>query len=46
MKTSAPKMESIFETLSEQGYEVSKTHFSNTGFKTNATFDVIEKVFK
>jgi len=46
MKTSAPKMESIFESLSEQGYEVSKTHFSNTGFKTNATFDVIEKVFK
>ena len=46
MKTSAPKMETIFESLSEQGYEISKTHFSNTGFKTNATFDVIEKVFK
>lgn len=46
LKTSAPKMESIFEFLSKKGYEVSKTHFCSTGFKTNATFDVIEKVFK
>ena len=46
LKTSAPKMESIFENLSIMGYEISKTHFSSTGFKTNATFDVIEKVFK
>ena len=46
LKISPPKMEHIFEKLKERGYEVARTHFSNTGFKTNASRDEIEKIFK
>ena len=32
--------------MKNKGYEVYKTHFSSTGFKTNASKKEIEKVFK
>lgn len=46
LKKSTPKMEIIFEQLENKGYEVFRTHFSPTGFKTNAPKSKIEKVFK
>lgn len=46
LKRSIPKMEKIFEELKSMGYEVSRTHFAPTGFKTNAPLEIIEKVFK
>jgi len=46
LKRSLPKMKTIFEKLQSQGYNVVRTHFSPTGFKTNASIDEIKKVFK
>lgn len=46
LKKSPPKLEYIFDNLRENGYDVFKTHFSQTGFKTNAPRNEIEKVFK
>ena len=46
LKKSPPKMEIIFEKLKNKGYDITKTHFSPTGFKTNAPKSEIEKVFK
>jgi len=45
-KKSPPKMELLFEKLKEKGYNVYRTHFSQTGFKTNSPINEIEKVFK
>ena len=45
LKKSSPKSIVFFEKLRKQGYNVSKTHFSQTGFKTDATFDIIKKSF-
>jgi len=39
-------MEHIFEKLKEKGYDAARTHFSPTGFKTNASRDEIETIFK
>ena len=46
LKQSPPKMVTFFENLRNNGYDVSRTHFCPTGFKTNAPKDDIEKVFK
>jgi tRNA (guanine26-N2/guanine27-N2)-dimethyltransferase len=46
LKTSPPKIEIIFEKLKEKGFIVTKSQFSPTSFKTNATFDEIKEVFK
>jgi len=46
LKIAPPKMEHIFEKLKEKGYDASRTHFSPTGFKTNAPRDEIETIFK
>jgi tRNA (guanine26-N2/guanine27-N2)-dimethyltransferase len=46
LKISTPKIEKIFEKLTSRGYKVFRTHFSPTGFKTNASFNEIKKVFK
>jgi tRNA (guanine26-N2/guanine27-N2)-dimethyltransferase len=45
LKKSPPKLETIFNTLKTMGYTVCKTHFSSTGFKTNAPLDQIERIF-
>jgi len=45
-KKSPPKMDVIFKKLKEKGYNSFRTHFSSTGFKTNAPVSEIEKVFK
>lgn len=46
LKKSPPKMETVFEKLRSKGYEVFRTHFNPTSFKTNAPKNEIEKVFK
>jgi tRNA (guanine26-N2/guanine27-N2)-dimethyltransferase len=46
LKCSLPKMKTIFEKLQNQGYNVVRTHFSPTGFRTNASIDEIKKVFR
>jgi len=46
LKKSPPKMKTIFEKLKNEGYGVYRTHFSPTGFKTDAPVNVIEKMFK
>ena len=45
-KKSPPRMEMVFDYLKSKGFDVFRTHFSPTGFKTNASFDIIEKMFK
>jgi len=46
LKISPPKIEIIFEKLKEKGFVVTKSQFSFTSFKTNASFDEIKEVFK
>jgi len=46
LKMSPPKMKTIFDSLKNEGYSVYRTHFSPTGFKTDAPVKVIEKMFK
>ncbi len=46
LKNSSPKLIKIFDKLKNSGFECCRTHFTPTGFKTNADFDVIEKTFK
>jgi tRNA (guanine26-N2/guanine27-N2)-dimethyltransferase len=46
LKTSPPKMDKFFEKIQKIGYDIFRTHFSTTGFKTDAPKDIIEKVFK
>jgi tRNA (guanine26-N2/guanine27-N2)-dimethyltransferase len=45
LKKSPPKMGAIFEKLKNKGFEVTRTHFSPTGFKTDAPVDAIKKGF-
>jgi tRNA (guanine26-N2/guanine27-N2)-dimethyltransferase len=44
-KISPPPLEDIFERLQNQGFIVTKTHCTPTGFKTNAPLDAIKEVF-
>ena len=46
LKISPPRMEHIFEKLEEKGYAAARTHFCPTGFKTNASRDEIELIFR
>jgi tRNA (guanine26-N2/guanine27-N2)-dimethyltransferase len=46
LKKSIPKKDVFFEWLKKQGYNVYRTHFSSTGFKTDAPMNIIEKMFK
>ena len=46
LKISPPKLEYIFEKLRIKGFDVVRTHFSESGFKTNAPLDEIKQVFK
>lgn len=45
-KKSPPKMKIIFEELQKKGYNVYRTQFSSTGFKTDAPVCELEKLFK
>jgi tRNA (guanine26-N2/guanine27-N2)-dimethyltransferase len=45
LKQHPPKMKYIFEKLRNKGYNVYRTHFETTGFKTNAPRAEVEAVF-
>jgi tRNA G26 N,N-dimethylase Trm1 len=45
-KQSPPPMSCLFERLQQQGFLVTRTHCTPTGFKTNAPLAVIKEVFK
>jgi len=45
-KCAPPKSKKIFEQLNKKGYNVYRTHFNPTGFKTDAPLKEIEKIFK
>jgi len=46
LKTSPKKLEEIFEKFKKKGYVITRTHFSPTGFKTDASLEKIIKIFK
>lgn len=46
LKCSPPKMDILFKLVKSKGYNIYRTHFSSTGFKTNSSINMIEKVFK
>jgi tRNA (guanine26-N2/guanine27-N2)-dimethyltransferase len=46
IKKSPPKLDKILNNLKKKGYVVYRTHFCQTGFKTDAPKSEIEKVFK
>ena len=46
LKTSPPKLEKIFKMIKDKEYDIVRTHFSSTGFKTNASYNEIENIFK
>jgi tRNA (guanine26-N2/guanine27-N2)-dimethyltransferase len=45
-KAPTPSRETIFKTLKGSGYDICKTSFSKTGFRTNAPISEISEVFK
>jgi tRNA (guanine26-N2/guanine27-N2)-dimethyltransferase len=45
LKKSAPKTKIIFEKLRKKGFDVFRTHFCQTGFKTNAPIDEVKLIF-
>lgn len=46
LKTTCPSMKILFDKIRKKGYNVCKTHFCETGFKTDAPRDEIVSVFK
>jgi len=46
LKKSPPRIDGVIENLKKDNYIVTRTHFSPTGFKTNAPWGKIEKVFR
>jgi len=46
LKIPTPEMKNIFEKLTSKDFTAVRTHFSPTGFKTNAPIDEIKEVFK
>jgi tRNA (guanine26-N2/guanine27-N2)-dimethyltransferase len=45
-KQSPPSLGTLFKELTQQGFLVTRTHFTPTGFKTNAPLEAIKEVFK
>lgn len=46
LKQSPPPLSRLFEHLRNKGYSVTRTHFTPTGFKTDAPLEIITEVFK
>jgi tRNA (guanine26-N2/guanine27-N2)-dimethyltransferase len=45
-KHQPPKIAELIAKLKERGYFASRTHFSGTGFRTDAPMEEIIKIFK
>ena len=46
LKKSPPKRKTVFDSLKNKSYQVFRTHFSQTGFKTNAPIEKVKLIFK
>lgn len=46
MKIQVPKREEVIKAIREKGYPVSRTHFSPTGFRTDAPIEDIKKMIE
>ena len=46
LKCSPPRLNVLFSMVKKQGYDVYRTHYSSTSFKTNASSGVVENFFK
>jgi tRNA (guanine26-N2/guanine27-N2)-dimethyltransferase len=46
LKQSPPSLTRLFDHLRNKGYSVTRTHFTPTGFKTDAPLEIITEVFK
>jgi tRNA (guanine26-N2/guanine27-N2)-dimethyltransferase len=44
-KANSPQMETILEALRSRGFTATRTHFSPTGFKTEATIEDLKELF-
>jgi tRNA (guanine26-N2/guanine27-N2)-dimethyltransferase len=44
LKISAPKLDSIIETLKKEGFLATKTHFNPTGIRTNCDINRLKKI--
>ncbi|MFW5953328.1 MAG: tRNA (guanine(10)-N(2))-dimethyltransferase [Candidatus Natronoplasma sp.] len=45
LKIAPPPIEEIEEKLEEKGFKISRTHFSPTGIKTNASYKELKDIF-
>ena len=45
-KRSPPKIDHLLKSLEKMGYDVNRTHFGPTSFKTNAPTSVIKDIYK
>lgn len=46
MDIAVPKRDQVIETIREKGYPVSRTHFSPTGFKTDALIEDVKEIIR
>jgi len=46
MEISSPKREPVIDAIEDKGYPVSRTHFSPTGFRTDAPIDDIKQMIR
>lgn len=46
LEMSSPKREPVIEAIKDRGYPVSRTHFSPTGFRTDAPLDHIKETIR
>ena len=44
MKTSSPRLNAVLESIKEEGYFVSRTHFKPTGIKTDVPVDKLKEI--
>jgi tRNA (guanine26-N2/guanine27-N2)-dimethyltransferase len=45
-KLQVPKRKDVIDTIRERGYPVSRTHFSDTGLRTDAPIEDVKEVIK
>ena len=46
MKISSPKRDPVIKDIREKGYPVSRTHFSPTGFRTDAPIEDVKEIIR
>ena len=46
LKSEVPKLSDFFEKMEKNGFQISRTHLSDLGFKTDAKIKDIEKILK